>query len=150
MRNNVINDFWKRKSLEDMTHEEWESLCDFCGRCCLHKLEDIETQEICHTRVSCRLLNPVDSSCTKYNKRMLLVPDCVKVAPHNIQDIIHWMPKTCSYKLLYHKKDLPPWHPLITNDPLSTTKSGNSVAGKTISELDVLNLDDHIINEEDL
>ena len=49
--------FWETVSLKNMTPREWEALCDGCGKCCLNKLEDLDTAEIAFTRVSCRLLD---------------------------------------------------------------------------------------------
>ena len=31
--------FWKTIPLNDFSHEEWELLCDGCGKCCLNKFQ---------------------------------------------------------------------------------------------------------------
>ena len=69
--------FWKTKTLEAMTHEEWESLCDGCGRCCLHKLRHEDTNELSFTNVACRLLDLDSCRCGDYAHRRR------RVTPHN-------------------------------------------------------------------
>jgi uncharacterized cysteine cluster protein YcgN (CxxCxxCC family) len=116
-----------------MTPQEWESLCDGCGLCCLIRLEDEDTGEIIPTHVACRLFDPDACRCTDYAQRRRQVPDCIKLTPNNIEKL-PWMPLSCAYRRLHEGKDLPAWHPLVTGDPLSVHKAGVSVRGKTISE----------------
>ena len=91
--------FWETKALGDMSREEWESLCDGCAKCCLHKLEDADTGEILQTNVACRLLDMSCAQCTRYADRKRLVPDCVVLDPDNVHEL-NWMPNTCAYRLL--------------------------------------------------
>ena len=44
--------FWETVPLKKMTPEEWEALCDGCGKCCLNKLEDADTGEVFLTRLA--------------------------------------------------------------------------------------------------
>ncbi len=121
--------FWKTKTLDEMTSEEWESLCDGCGRCCLVKLEDEDTGQIHYTDVACILFNAETCRCVDYPNRQKKVADCVRLTPHEARTL-PWLPKTCAYRLLGEGKDLPQWHPLITGDRRSVYDAGVSVRGR--------------------
>ena len=126
--------FWETKTLEQMNEQEWESLCDGCGLCCLIRFEDEETMEVIPTRVHCKLFDPETCACSDYANRKKTVPDCIKLTPHNIE-ALEWMPLSCAYRRLHEGKALPKWHHLITGDRESVHKAGVSIRGQTISEL---------------
>lgn len=125
--------FWKTKSLGEMSRTEWESLCDGCGRCCLHKLRDADTGALSFTTVACRLLDTKTGHCTDYANRTRRVPDCVPLSPEALPGI-DWLPPSCAYRRLAEGGDLPEWHPLITGNAQSVLRAGASVAGRVVSE----------------
>ena len=127
--------FWRTKSLEEMSDAEWESLCDGCGRCCLNKLEDIDSGEIIWTDVACRLLDGESCRCGNYAKRKKLVPDCVQLTPESVRTL-SWLPPTCAYRLVGEGRALYWWHPLVSGDPSTVHAAGISVRKKTVSEVD--------------
>ena len=125
--------FWKTKRLEQMTHEEWESLCDGCGRCCLHKLRDDVTEALSFTNVACRLLDLHGCGCSNYLGRQDKVPDCVSLTAEAL-DEIDWLPPDCAYRRIDEGRGLAWWHPLVSGDPETVHTSGASVRGRAISE----------------
>ncbi len=129
--------FWRTKTLEQMTPAEWEALCDGCGRCCLLKLEDEDTEEVWYTDVACRLFDDQTCRCGAYAIRKRLVPQCVRLTPASVRDSRDWMPRTCAYRLVAEGYDLYPWHPLISGDPETVHRAGVSVRGKTVPEHEV-------------
>lgn len=137
--------FWQRKSLGEMTREEWESLCDGCGQCCLTKLQDEDTEEIFYTDVACALLDLGVCRCSDYVNRQARVPDCLKLDADNI-GTLDWLPPTCAYRLIDAGKPLYEWHPLISGDADSVCRAGMSVATYAISEEEVAveDLEEHI------
>ena len=137
--------FWKTKTLDEMTQAEWESLCDGCGRCCLHKLRDEETDELSFTNVSCRLLNTENCQCSDYGNRFAKVPDCVQLTPTILREI-DWLPPSCAYRLLEEGRDLPKWHPLVSGDPQTVISSGASAAGRVVNERDAGPLEHHVVD----
>ena len=123
--------------MEALTPEEWEALCDGCGKCCLVKLEDADTGEVAYTNVACRLLDDATCRCSQYDIRKSLVPDCVVMTPESIEKSSYWLPSTCAYKRLYEGDPLPDWHPLITGDPASVHTARISVQSRTVPEYEV-------------
>ncbi len=136
--------FWRSKKLTEMNQSEWESLCDGCGKCCLTKLEDEDSGEIVFTNVVCDLMDSKTCRCTQYQDRTRLVPSCVDIKKESFVQY-DWLPTTCAYRLLAEGKDLPSWHPLVTNDLNSVHKAGVSVRSYAIKESEAGDLTEYII-----
>ena len=126
-------EFWKNKKLEDFTKKEWEALCDRCGKCCLIKLEDLDTSEIFYTNISCKLLCTENANCRDYSNRKKKVKDCVSLNYKNLETL-SWMPKTCSYRLINDGKELPLWHYLIHGNFLKMIKEKKCVRKRVTNE----------------
>ena len=140
--------FWLTTALEDMNDQQWESLCDGCGQCCAHKLQDEDTEEIFFTNIVCRYLDTNKCQCSVYQDRHAHVPDCIKITPENAKTLA-WIPETCAYKRLANGQSLPKWHPLETGDPKSAQKANISVTNKVISEadIDMDDLEDYLVDD---
>lgn len=130
------NRFWEEKPFDQLSREEWESLCDGCARCCLIKLEDEEDGTLYTTSLVCRYLDLESCSCSRYAERTVLVSECLQVTPQNA-DKLAWMPQSCAYRLLAEGKSLPEWHPLISGSKESVHEAGISVRNFAISEAEV-------------
>ncbi|WP_170001808.1 YcgN family cysteine cluster protein [Pseudopontixanthobacter vadosimaris] len=141
--------FWERP-LADLNREEWERLCDGCGRCCLHKIEDPDTGEIEDTNVACKLLDRSTARCSDYRNRKAFVPDCMRLTLKLVQDV-NWLPESCAYRLRAEDRPLPAWHPLLTGNAQSAMAAGATVAGRVICETRAGPLEQHIVdwNETD-
>jgi len=138
--------FWELP-LGALTRAEWEALCDGCGKCCLHKLEDADTGEIHPTNVACKLLDRRSGRCSDYRNRKAYVPDCVRLDLGRLQ-AIDWLPATCAYRLRADDKPLEGWHHLISGDPETVHTAGISVRGWTIAEEDAGELEFHLVDRD--
>ncbi|MCF6204606.1 MAG: YcgN family cysteine cluster protein [Methylococcaceae bacterium] len=136
--------FWETKKLSEMTTEEWESICDGCGKCCLNKLEDEDSGKIFFTSVACNLIDLDSCRCTRYSERTILVPECLDLKQHNFSEY-NWLPATCAYRLLSDGKQLPSWHPLISGTKESVKEVGVSICSYAMKESEVNDLEEHII-----
>jgi len=134
--------FWETKTLTEMSREEWESLCDHCGKCCLMKLEDEdEARSVYYTDIVCDLFDMKNGHCSDYWHRETRVPTCLRLTQDNL-DLIEWLPPSCAYRRIMEGQGLADWHHLISGDKATIHETGHSVLGKVVFEKDV--------NEEDL
>lgn len=145
--------FWEHTPLQELTETQWESLCDGCARCCLVKLENVDSGEICTTDLACRYLDIPGGACTRYSDRTSLVPECVKLTPENLAEQFHYMPQSCAYRLVYETGKLPPWHPLLSGGRQAMEEAGISIVHFAVSESSVEDEEqmfDHIIDCDEL
>ena len=126
--------FWHDTPLDRMSRQQWEFLCDGCGRCCLQKFQDAKTGKVTYTWVACYLLDTHTCRCTDYAHRTVLVPECLVLTPRQIPRL-RWLPRSCAYRRLYEGRPLADWHPLVSGDPQSVHQAGISVRDKAISEV---------------
>ena len=135
--------FWELP-LDNLNRDEWEALCDGCGRCCLHKLEDEDTGEVVETNVACKLLNTGTAQCSDYAHRKAFVRDCLRLTLRLVRQV-PWLPKTCAYRRRAEDQPIPGWHPLLHNGDTQPMKMARaSVAGRCISENVAGPLEDHL------
>lgn len=139
--------FWEDTPLAKLDRAQWEALCDGCGKCCVHKLEDEETGELHPTNVACRLLDRRMGRCSDYRHRHAYVSECVRLNANNVAGI-EWLPSTCAYRLRAEGKPLPDWHYLVSGDPESVHAAGQSTRGWTISEDDAGDFEHHLVDRE--
>lgn len=128
-----VAEWWQVTELAELTPAQWDALCDGCGKCCLHKLEDEDSAEIVYTSVHCRLLDAQACRCKNYTQRQTLVPMCVDLREADMDDL-QWLPATCAYRLRANGQQLPDWHYLVSGDRETVHTVGVSVRGRVICE----------------
>jgi len=143
----TIDRFWETKTLAELDRGQWEALCDGCGKCCIHKLEDEETGELHPTNVACRMLDRRAGQCKDYRNRRAYVPDCVRLTVKNVYTT-DWLPSTCAYRLRANGEKLPDWHYLVSGDREAVHRAGESTRGWTVSEEDAGELEFHLVDRK--
>jgi len=129
------SNFWQLP-LNELNDSEWEALCDGCGRCCLHKLQDEEDDQLYYTDVACKLLNLDTCRCQHYAERIKYVPDCMSIRKEG-QAVYALLPSSCAYRLRNENQPIPLWHPLLTGNTDVMHTLGISIRGQVISEEDI-------------
>jgi uncharacterized cysteine cluster protein YcgN (CxxCxxCC family) len=131
----MTTQFWQDKRLNEMTNDEWESLCDGCALCCMNKIEDEDSGEIFYTNTACELLDLSTCRCSDYANRERKVPDCLQLTVATVGDY-DWLPGTCAYRRLANGQGLADWHPLVSGRPESVHEAGISMLGQMVPDED--------------
>lgn len=143
-------DFYKTVPLLQMTNEQWEALCDGCGKCCFRKFIDGhgKNTKLYFTRIACNQLDLCTGRCSNYKNRFKFNKECTHLTKNNVSDF-SWLPETCAYRLLWEQKTLPEWHPLVCGIPMDKNPAAKEVFIKNpVHEKDVENWEDYILSEE--
>jgi uncharacterized cysteine cluster protein YcgN (CxxCxxCC family) len=143
----MFKPFWQTKQLHEMTHSEWESVCDGCAKCCLVQLQDEETEQLVFTSIACDLLNAGSCQCSDYANRSTKVPSCMTMTPETVEECAEFAPASCAYRLLLEGKPLPPSHHLLSGSRETIHQTGNSVRGRIKLEREVKldDLEDYVV-----
>lgn len=131
-----------------MTHQQWESICDGCAKCCLQQLQDEQTEKLVFTDVACDLLDGKSCRCSDYANRSDRVPTCMTMTKKNVMQCVEFAPPSCAYRLLAEGKDIPDWHHLNSGQLESVHSSGNSVRGRVrfAREVDFEHLEEYVVD----
>jgi len=135
---------WIDKPLSELTQAQWEALCDGCGKCCMAKLQDEDTDKVYYTNVACKLFDEDKCQCLDYANRITKVSECIALSIDHTHEF-EWLPTSCAYRLRFEEKPLPAWHPLLTGQPSSTHDAGCSVKNRTINFKDAGPLEYHLV-----
>ena len=136
--------WWLDKSLSQMSRSEWEQLCDHCGKCCLLKLEDEGSGDVYYTDVACYLVEEETCKCGNYQEREILVPDCLKLTPDNLEQV-SWMPLSCAYRRIMEGRGLSEWHHLVCGDKEEIHRQGISIKNKYVCESKVEDVEERVV-----
>jgi len=147
MASSTIKPFWQTKSLFDMSHDEWESICDGCAKCCLVQLQDEGSSKLVFTDVACALLDDSSCRCTDYQNRSTKVPNCMTMTRDNVVETAEFAPPSCAYRLLLEGQPLPSWHHLVSGDRQTVHLSNNSVRYRVRyqSDIEADDIQNHIV-----
>lgn len=140
----MSENWWDKKRLSELSQSEWEQLCDHCGKCCLLKLEDEDNGDVYYTDVACQLMDADKCTCTQYQEREVLVPDCLKLTTKNLEQIA-WMPLSCAYRRVMEGRGLPEWHHLVCGDENEIHRQGFSVVNRFVYENTVDDIEERIV-----
>lgn len=147
----IDKDFYKNKPLKEMTKEEWEKLCDGCGKCCYNKYITGRGKKakLYYTRISCDHLDTKTGLCKDYENRFKKNKNCLQLSLRNLKEFT-WLPTTCAYRLIYEGKDLPNWHPLISGIPVANNPEAQEFLIKNgIPECKIDNWEEYIISTDE-